>query len=73
MLHVATDGILDKAKSSLSRSRISEIRQLEIHEYQDRIVIRGRVSSFYHKQLAQELIRLEIGAAAIDNEVRVVS
>lgn len=36
------------------------------------IVLRGRVSSFYHKQLAQEVVRNAIDCVEVINAIRVV-
>jgi hypothetical protein len=62
---------LDRAKAALSKSRIRDLRRLTLGQDENRIVVRGRVSSFYHLQLAQELIRGELGDTQIVNEVHV--
>jgi hypothetical protein len=36
------------------------------------VVLQGRVSSFYHKQLAQELVRSAIDGAEVINAIRVI-
>jgi hypothetical protein len=41
----------------LCSSPISELRDLRIEQRNGTIIILGRVSSFYHKQLAQEAVR----------------
>ena len=41
----------------MRESTLHALRHLEVEEAEDAIIISGRVSSYYHKQLAQELIR----------------
>ncbi len=66
-----------RAKSALSRSRIYDLRRLSVEPDGEAVVLRGRVSSFYHKQLAQELVRNELArneieGAEVINAIRVV-
>jgi hypothetical protein len=61
-----------RAKSALSRSRIYDLRRLSVDQDGEAVVLRGRVSSFYHKQLAQELVRGAIDGAEVINAIRVV-
>jgi osmotically-inducible protein OsmY len=65
----------DRAKSAQRRLRASPWSELRCvtAEYHDGIlVLRGRVSSYYHKQLAQETVRRVLGAEAINNVVEVL-
>jgi hypothetical protein len=41
----------------LCSSPIAELRDLRIEQRNGTLIILGRVSSFYHKQLAQEAVR----------------
>jgi hypothetical protein len=50
-------------------SSFSELRDLYIEQHGSRLAISGRVSSFYHKQLAQELV----GAIIDDEQVELVN
>ena len=61
-----------RAKSALSCSRIYDLRRLSVEPDGEAVVLRGRVSSFYHKQLAQEIVRNEIEGAEVINAIRVV-
>ena len=54
---VATPAINERAQSALAWSPIYELRSLQVESEDGRLVITGAVSSFYHKQLAQELVR----------------
>ncbi len=57
MAKTSAKEILPRAQMALAKSPICELRELRI-EPQDRgLVISGLVSSFYHKQLAQEAVR----------------
>jgi putative toxin-antitoxin system antitoxin component (TIGR02293 family) len=55
----------------LSGSPIPEIRKLEVTETSKEVVITGRVSSFYIRQLAQESIRSMIAGRRLRNQVTV--
>jgi hypothetical protein len=59
------------ARRALSESPVVELRELQVHERDDGMVISGRVQSFYHKQLAQETVRPHAGARRLVNHVRV--
>lgn len=60
-----------QAKAVLGRSRIFDLRCLEVDLEADCVVLRGSVDSFYHKQLAQELLRTEIDGVEVVNEIDV--
>jgi hypothetical protein len=61
-----------RAKQALSQSRIYDLRRLSVDQDGEAVVLRGRVSSFYHKQLAQELVRNEVDGAEVVNSIRVI-
>ncbi|ASV73173.1 hypothetical protein THTE_0571 [Thermogutta terrifontis] len=46
-----------RARLALCNSPIYELRDIDVEERDNTIVLRGVVSSFYHKQLAQEAVR----------------
>ena len=69
---VAGTDVARQAKIALSRSRIFDLRRLHVEEDGDSIVLRGRVSSYYHKQLAQEVVRNATDGAEVINAIRVV-
>lgn len=48
---------LDRARCALTNSPIMVLRELEVEQNGEALVISGRVNSFYEKQLAQEAIR----------------
>lgn len=61
-----------QAKAALLRSRIYTLRRLHVEQQGDAVILRGRVESFYHKQLAQELVRGEVDGAEVINAISVV-
>ena len=60
------------AKAALLRSRIYTLRRLQVATDGDTVILRGRVESFYHKQLAQELVRAAIDGTEVVNAISVV-
>jgi osmotically-inducible protein OsmY len=60
--------LIERVKAVLRRSRIGDLRRLTVERGRGAVVLRGHVSSFYHKQLAQELVRNEL-----DDGVEVVN
>ena len=64
--------VIDRAKAALAKSKIPDLRRLSICHDNDRIVVRGRLSSFYHLQLAQKQIRRELGDTHIVCDVQVL-
>ncbi len=45
-----------RAQAALRSSSISELRGLGVEQRNGTLIISGAVSSFYHKQLAQEVV-----------------
>lgn len=64
--------IADRAQAALGRSTIFDLRRLRVQQDGEAVVLRGRVSSFYHKQLAQELVRTALDGAEVVNAISVV-
>jgi hypothetical protein len=63
---------VDRARDVLRRSRIRELRSLTVEPAQEGIALHGYASSFYHKQLAQELVRNEMNGEEVLNYIQVV-
>lgn len=57
--------------ATLAKSAVSELRRLHVRESDQSIYLSGRVRSFYHKQLAQEAIRLVAAGRQVINRVDV--
>ena len=58
-------------RAALASSGRAELRGLDVQICEDRLVISGRVGSFYVKQLAQEVLRPHVGEIQIVNQVNV--
>jgi osmotically-inducible protein OsmY len=63
---------VEEARGALSRSNIYDLRMLRVDGDGDSVVLSGRVSSFYHKQLAQEIVRTAADGFEVVNAIRVV-
>jgi len=64
------DDLLARARARLSASKIRDLRRLAVTQDGESIKLSGRVSSYYHMQLAQELVRGECGGVVV-NEMQV--
>jgi hypothetical protein len=54
---VVSDELVPRAQAALASSPFYELRGLQVERRRDSLLISGCVSSFYHKQLAQEVVR----------------
>jgi len=72
MVELCVTDVAAQAKTALARSRIFDLRRLHVAQDGEAVVLRGRVSSFYHKQLAQEVVRNATGGGEVINAIRVV-
>jgi len=65
--------IQPRAQMALAHSPICELRELRIDPNDRGLVISGVVSSFYHKQLAQEAVRAICNGIEVElvNAIRV--
>jgi osmotically-inducible protein OsmY len=60
-----------RAQAALAGSPFFELRKLRV-EYRDQsLLISGAVSSYYHKQLAQEVVRSVCEGIEVINSIRV--
>jgi hypothetical protein len=68
-----TRDVQPRAQTALANSPIHELRDLRVEQANGALLIRGVVSSFYHKQLAQEVVRAVCREIEIElvNTVRV--
>lgn len=55
----------------LAESPIADIRHINVQQDGDRVLLAGRVRSFYAKQMAQETIRGAVRDLHIVNDVKV--
>lgn len=63
--------ISERAQKALRSSPISALRNLRVSRHGDGLVISGSVSTFYHKQLAQEAVRTVAEDISVVNSIRV--
>jgi hypothetical protein len=68
---VTAKDVQARAQHALASSPIYALRDLQIDQKGDTIFIRGLVSSFYHKQLAQEVIRHAVEGVEVINSIDV--
>jgi BON domain len=72
MAHALLSDAAVLAKAALAKSRIFDLRCLDVEQDGDSVVLRGRVDSYYHKQLAQELVRIALDGQGVVNAICVV-
>ena len=60
-----------RAKKALAASPVFALRDLQVEQDGDTLLIRGMVSSFYHKQLAQEVVRHAAEGVEVVNSIHV--
>lgn len=61
----------DRAQAALLDSNVFDLRDLRVEFVEDSLILSGSVSSFYHKQLAQETVRAVVREIAVVNSIRV--
>lgn len=61
------------ARDVLAGSSIRELRHLRVDQDANMIRLSGNVRSFYHKQMAQEVVRSVAGGLKVENRVSVAS
>jgi osmotically-inducible protein OsmY len=73
MVEVSARDAQPRAQSALANSPIYELRDLRVEQQNGALLISGAVSSFYHKQLAQEVVRTVCQELQIElvNSIRV--
>ena len=68
-----TDGVLRESRKALQSSPYQAIRQVGVEYREGMVVLSGNVRSFFHKQLAQEAVRLVPGSPEIQNDLVVLA
>jgi osmotically-inducible protein OsmY len=64
--------LAERAEEALRQSGSPDIRGLTVKQDKSSVVLHGHVSSFYHKQLAQELVRNNIQGVEVVNQAKVI-
>jgi hypothetical protein len=68
---LATD-IQRRAQRALTSSPIYALRELRVEQTGEVLVLSGLVSSYYHKQLAQEVVRAVAEGIEVVNSIHVL-
>jgi hypothetical protein len=71
MAVLAVEESQPRAQAALAKSPFYELRDLHVEQRQGALMISGCVSSFYHKQLAQEVVRSVCTNIEVVNSIRV--
>lgn len=71
MTTTSINDVQPRAQTALSGSSIYELRVLRIDRTDQALVISGHVSSFYHKQLAQETVLAICDGVEVINSILV--
>ena len=71
MAEISANHVCTRAQRALSSSPIYALRELRVEHVEDNLLIRGRVTSFYHKQLAQEAVRAVADGLKVVNSIEV--
>lgn len=64
-----TKDLQSRAQAALANSPFYELRNLRVEQCRSGLLISGAVSSFYYKQLAQEVVR----AVCKDQDIELVN
>jgi BON domain len=59
------------ARKALAASPVYALRELEVEQRGETLFISGSVTSFYHKQLAQEAVRQVAAGVEVVNAIHV--
>ncbi len=71
MTMTLTSDIQDRAQRALTASPIYALRDLRVELVDDALLLSGHVASFYHKQLAQEVVLAVAEGMAVSNVIHV--
>lgn len=63
--------IASNVHQALSASPHFPGRHLEVEDSEGRVVLKGRVGSYFHKQMAQETVRRLDGVHEVENQLEV--
>lgn len=63
--------VASRARSALSTSPIYVLREIQVEQLDDSLQLVGRVDTFYHKQLAQEVVRAVADGLRVENTILV--
>ena len=72
MAEVVAQQIGPRAQEALDSCPVYALRELRVEQQGDSLLISGMVRSFYHKQLAQEVVRAVAEGCEVVNTIRVL-
>jgi hypothetical protein len=67
----STSEVLRRAQTALASSPIYVLREVLVERVDRSLVLSGCVDSFYHKQVAQEVVRAAVGRCDVINIIEV--
>ena len=67
----SSSDVQPRAQAALSASPFYELRDLQVEQHGEALLLSGSVSSFYHKQLAQEVVRSVCKGSEVVNSIHV--
>lgn len=73
MISSSMKDIRSRVATALAASPVPRLRLVSVELDENTVCLSGRVSSFYHKQLAQEVVRAIDGDVKVRNELHVES
>jgi hypothetical protein len=73
MAIISPTTVQPRAQAALSNSPFYELHDLLVEDRDGALMISGTVTSFYHKQLAQEVVRSVCKEIEVINSILVVS
>ena len=71
MLKIAQEDAVQRARAALLASPVFALQELDVDIRGERLTISGKVNCFYHKQLAQEVVRNVAEGIRLTNAVSV--
>lgn len=71
MINAGMRDVTDRVRQILADSPHTELRCLQVEQLGNRFFIRGKVGSFYAKQMAQETVRGAVRGLRLVNNVSV--
>ena len=71
MIDAGIRDVTGRLRTLLMESPIADLRKLRVQQDGDRVLLVGRVRSFYAKQMAQETIRGAARGLMIVNDIKV--
>jgi hypothetical protein len=73
MAILSSNDVQPRAQAALTNSPFYELHDLQVEDREGVLMISGAVTSFYHKQLAQEVVRSVCKEIEVVNSINVIS